>query len=56
MTRAFHVFPCQHAFHSDCLIDEVIIYSDLATPIPCQKHSSEIFAVENVGFVQFQGS
>ena len=23
MTRAFYVFPCQHRFHSDCLIDEV---------------------------------
>ena len=23
MTRAFYVFPCQHRFHSDCLIAEV---------------------------------
>ncbi|KAJ3333398.1 hypothetical protein HDU91_002935 [Kappamyces sp. JEL0680] len=26
MTRQFHVFPCQHTFHSDCLIDELLQY------------------------------
>ncbi|XP_071119989.1 vacuolar protein sorting-associated protein 18 homolog [Mytilus edulis] len=24
MTRGFYLFPCQHKFHSDCLIEEVI--------------------------------
>lgn len=23
LTRQFYVFPCQHAFHADCLINEV---------------------------------
>lgn len=23
LTRQFYVFPCQHAFHADCLITEV---------------------------------
>ncbi|XP_052234264.1 vacuolar protein sorting-associated protein 18 homolog [Dreissena polymorpha] len=24
MTRAFYLFPCQHKFHSDCLIEEIL--------------------------------
>jgi hypothetical protein len=24
MTRQFHVFPCQHSFHSDCIADELL--------------------------------
>ena len=24
MARSFYLFPCQHKFHSDCLIEEVI--------------------------------
>ena len=23
LTRQFHVFPCHHAFHSDCIVSEV---------------------------------
>jgi hypothetical protein len=24
LTRQFHVFPCFHGFHSDCLVDQVL--------------------------------
>ncbi|XP_028399921.1 vacuolar protein sorting-associated protein 18 homolog [Dendronephthya gigantea] len=24
LTRAFYIFPCHHAFHADCLVDEVL--------------------------------
>ncbi|KAI7860888.1 Pep3/Vps18/deep orange family-domain-containing protein [Circinella umbellata] len=26
LTRQFYIFPCQHAFHADCLIDETTKY------------------------------
>lgn len=29
LTRAFYVFPCHHAFHSDCLKDEVRAFMEL---------------------------
>ncbi|XP_046860460.1 vacuolar protein sorting-associated protein 18 homolog [Xenia sp. Carnegie-2017] len=26
LTRSFHIFPCHHAFHTDCLVDEVLLH------------------------------
>lgn len=26
MTRQFHVFPCHHSFHSDCLVDQLLLH------------------------------
>lgn len=34
MTQAFYLFPCQHMFHLDCLIDEAYIHL-----IPSKKNS-----------------
>lgn len=33
MTRQFHVFSCHHAFHSDCVVDQLMTVPVKATKL-----------------------
>ena len=55
MTRQFHVFPCHHAFHSDCIITEVPRFNRFSNndisfsycSIPSRAHESSIFNLKS---------